>query len=193
MTHVGIAMRKCMHCRHRTVAPAILPSHTADMEHDGRKYQVQLSNFPVLKCENCGEIALQDEATDLLFEGLRAAAGLLSSAEIRQRREDLNLTQKELAKFLRVSDSSLSRWETGSQMQQRAMDILLRAFFELKEFRSFLGMHEAESTLVQASVNPVVVQTNGFHALPGFWKATVQVDPVAPPEPTNPNKLKIAA
>jgi hypothetical protein len=43
---------------------------------------------------------------------------------------------------LDVSESTLSRWETGAQIQQRAMDKLLRGFFEVPAFRQYLGFTE---------------------------------------------------
>ena len=132
---------KCMHCRERTVSPATLPSYEREVEHDGRKYTVTLSNFPVLQCSNCGELVLDDEANQRISDALRAKVGLLFPAEIRQKREALNLTQKQVAGHLQISESTLSRWETGAQLQQRCMDNFLRAFFDLQALRNYLGAH----------------------------------------------------
>jgi hypothetical protein len=44
--------RRCLHCREREVYPTILPSHVDEMEHDGRKYSVCLSNLEVWQCKN---------------------------------------------------------------------------------------------------------------------------------------------
>jgi putative zinc finger/helix-turn-helix YgiT family protein len=110
------------------------------MEHDGRKHHIEIADFAVLKCENCDSLVLDDEANDRLFDALRVEAGLLLPSEIRRQREALGLTQKELAHLLQISDSTLSRWETGAQMQQRCMDKFLRGFFGIEELRRFLGM-----------------------------------------------------
>jgi DNA-binding transcriptional regulator YiaG len=48
-------------------------------------------------------------------------------------------TQKELAVQLAVAEATLSRWETGGQIQQRAMDKLLRLFFGLPAVRVALA------------------------------------------------------
>jgi putative zinc finger/helix-turn-helix YgiT family protein len=118
--------QKCMNCRQRTVFQTRLDSYTTELEHDGRKYSISIADFPVLKCQHCGEIYLDEAADERLSEALRAAAGLLSPAEIRQGRERLGLAQKQLAGLLGISEFTLSRWETGAQIQQSSMDVFLR-------------------------------------------------------------------
>lgn len=134
---------KCTHCRARNVLPATLPSYEREVEHDGRKYTVALADFPVLQCGNCGELSLDDEANHRISDALRSKVGLLFPVEIRQRREALGLTQKQVAACLQISESTLSRWETGAQLQQRCMDKILRAFFDLEALRNYLGAQVA--------------------------------------------------
>ena len=62
-----------------------------------------------------------------------------------QKRESLGLTQKQLANLLRVADATVSRWETGGQIQQRSMDLLLRAFSDIPALRQYLGMPFTQS------------------------------------------------
>jgi DNA-binding transcriptional regulator YiaG len=135
----GPALRKCMYCRERAVSPTTLPSYIAALEHDGRKYPVVVEDFRVLQCQRCGAIILEDSANERLDEALRTAAGILKPAEIRQHREALGLTRQQLADLLRISMFTLTRWETGAQIQQRAMDTLLRLFFQSGEARRILG------------------------------------------------------
>jgi DNA-binding transcriptional regulator YiaG len=105
---------------------------------------VSLTDFPVLQCGNCHELVLDDAADERLSDALRAEAGLLSPTEIRQKREALGLTQQQLADYLRMSMFTISRWETGTQIQQRSMDAFLRVFFQLAEARRMLGTPELE-------------------------------------------------
>jgi transcriptional regulator with XRE-family HTH domain len=56
----------------------------------------------------------------------RREARLLTPDEIRDGREKLGLTQKQFANLLGVGEATVSRWETGAQIQQRAMDRFLR-------------------------------------------------------------------
>ena len=140
---------KCGKCRERAVNPASLP-YSAELEHDGRKYQISVSDLDVARCEKCGTIVLEDAANRRLSDALRSAAGLLHPSEIRDRRESLGLKQKELANYLRISESTLSRWETGAQIQQRCMDWLLRGFYGVEEFRRFLGVPSASPVVLEA-------------------------------------------
>lgn len=135
---------KCGNCRERAINPVNLPSYTADLEHDGRKYRVTLNDLPVVRCDNCGTIMLDDAADRRLSEALRSEAGLLHPTAIRAKRDALGLTQKALASYLGIGEATLSRWETGAQIQQRAMDKFLRVFFELAEARRYLGVPEQE-------------------------------------------------
>ncbi len=136
--------RKCLSCRETQVLPTVLPSHIEEMEHDGRKYSVALADFRVLKCQNRGELVVDDEADEVLAKALRDAAGLLTPAEIRRSRESLGYTRQQLADSLRISMFTLSRWETGVQILQRAMDAFLRVFFRSAEARSVLGARARE-------------------------------------------------
>ncbi len=144
--------RKCMYCRENQVVPVVLPSHVEEMEHDGRKYSVSLTNFRVLQCRNCHELVFDDSADETVSQALRKEVGLLAPAEIRQGRESLGYTQRQLADYLRISMHTLSRWETGAQIQQRGMDALLRVFFQSAEARSILGVPGQECTGVGYTV-----------------------------------------
>jgi DNA-binding transcriptional regulator YiaG len=135
---------KCGQCRERAVKEATLDQYTTELEHDGRKYAVSLTNFVVARCENCGAMTFGDGANRRLSEALRAAAGLLQPSEIRANREALGFTQKSLAGYLRIAEATLSRWETGAQIQQRSMDAFLRTFFEVPDARRFLLADESE-------------------------------------------------
>ena len=73
---------------------------------------------------------------------LRAARRLTQQ----QLAEALGLTQKQLATRLHLAESTLSRWETGAQIQQRAMDLLLRMFFEIPQVRTFAERNGARQT-----------------------------------------------
>ncbi len=130
---------KCLHCRERSVAPTELSEYTREFDHDGRKYTVTLKDLAVLQCAHCGEIVLDEAANLRISDGLRRAAGLLLPADIRSKREALGLTQRQMAAALQIAESTLSRWETGAQIQQRCMDRFLRSFFDLEELRSLSG------------------------------------------------------
>ena len=56
----------------------------------------------------------------------RSSHSLLSAAEIRALRRSRNLTQAQLAALLQLGLNTVSRWESGRNVQSGAMDILLK-------------------------------------------------------------------
>lgn len=128
---------KCGTCRQRGLVPAVIDYQT-ELTHDGRTYTVALAALHVFRCDQCGAVVLDDEANERISDALRVVAGLLSPAEIRRGREALGLTQKQLAQYLQVGESTLSRWETGGQIQQRSLDRLMRIYFHVPEARRYL-------------------------------------------------------
>lgn len=137
---------KCGHCRQKAVNPATVP-YTAEAEHDGRTYTVTIPDLHTPKCDNCGELVLTAEANERITDALREQIGLLTPAQIRQGREALGLTQEQFAAKLRIASATVSRWETGAQIQQRALDLLMRLFFGLSEVRSALADEQSVRTL----------------------------------------------
>jgi putative zinc finger/helix-turn-helix YgiT family protein len=129
---------KCSQCRQREVYP-IEEEYLTEIVHDGRSYTVRIPSLRLYRCRNCREAVLDDDADRAISRAFREQAGLLAPEEIRRQREALGLTQKELAARLGVAESTLSRWETGAQIQQRSLDNLLRLYFELLEVRCRLS------------------------------------------------------
>ena len=91
---------------------------------------VWVPDVPHLRCPVCGEVVLRrDDARRLRGLALaryREEHHLLSAEEIRTLRERLGLTQSELARLLRLGANTVSRWESGRNVQAAAMDVLLR-------------------------------------------------------------------
>src|SRR4051812_45290289 len=100
-----------------------------------------------LHCPKCREVVLRlDEARHLNQAALdiyRRKYGLLSSDEIRSFRERLGLTQVEIGRLLRLGSNSISRWESGRNVQTAAMDVLLRLIRDLPGNLDYLRAHAA--------------------------------------------------
>jgi DNA-binding transcriptional regulator YiaG len=109
------------------------------MEHDGRSYSFTVPNIELLKCSSCQEQVLPNNSLIRIYDKLRSEAGLLSPAEIRDNRNRLGLTQDALATHLNIAKETISRWETGGQIQQRGYDTLLRVYFALKSVPDYLA------------------------------------------------------
>jgi putative zinc finger/helix-turn-helix YgiT family protein len=117
--------KRCGKCGQKAMRLATVP-YAVTIEHDGRSYRVVLPDLTVPQCGHCGAISLDDEADQQISAAFRCEASLLAPEEIRQGRERLGLTQKQFANLLGVGEATVSRWETGAQIQQRAMDRFVR-------------------------------------------------------------------
>ena len=116
---------RCGKCGQKAMQLATVPYATT-IEHDGWAYRVEIPALSVPRCGNCKAISIDDEADQQISAAFRREARLLTPEEIRQGREKLELTQKQFASLLRVGEATVSRWETGAQIQQRAMDRFIR-------------------------------------------------------------------
>jgi putative zinc finger/helix-turn-helix YgiT family protein len=100
-----------------------------------------------LKCPKCDEIVLRLQDAKRLHEDAselyRRKHGLLSANEIRAIRERFNLNQADLARLLRLGANTVSRWESGRNVQTAAMDVLLRLIRDLPGSIDYLRDHAA--------------------------------------------------
>jgi len=76
-------------------------------------------------------VAFSDDADDAEAEEIRAV------------RERFGLTQSELARLLRLGANTVSRWESGRNVQTAAMDILVRLIRDLPASLDYLRRHAA--------------------------------------------------
>lgn len=100
-----------------------------------------------LACPKCREVVLRlDDARKLRERALgiyREKYALLSADDIRSTRERFGLTQVALAKLLRLGSNTISRWESGRNVQTAAMDVLLRLLRDLPGSLEYLRRHAA--------------------------------------------------
>ena len=100
-----------------------------------------------LRCPKCHEVVLRlDHARKLRERALeiyRSRYDLLSADEIRSIRERHHLTQVKLARLLRLGGNTISRWESGRNVQTAAMDVLLRLIRDIPESLRYLKKHAA--------------------------------------------------
>jgi putative zinc finger/helix-turn-helix YgiT family protein len=148
---------KCRSCGVKALSPVTI-DYPVTMEHDGRSYTFTVSSLQVLKCAACQEQVLPDESLTRIYDQLRVEAGLLSPTEIREKRKHLRLSQEELASQLGVAKETISRWETGGQIQQRGYDKLLRIFFDVPAVRNYLAPTPTEIPKPETNTNQDPVQ-----------------------------------
>jgi putative zinc finger/helix-turn-helix YgiT family protein len=109
--------------------------------------EVAVPSAAHLKCPRCSEIVLRFQDAKRLHEDAselyRRKHGLLSADEIRAIRERFNLNQADLARLLRLGANTVSRWESGRNVQTAAMDVLLRMIRDLPGSIDYLRDHAA--------------------------------------------------
>jgi putative zinc finger/helix-turn-helix YgiT family protein len=128
---------RCIECKAKEVVPKVT-DYTTTVKHDGRAHTVRIPALEVPTCRNCGAQIFSVGDDERIIAKLRDDLHLLQPQEIQQRRGQLELSQQEMAEQLGVAKETISRWETGALIQSRAMDNLLRLFFESEEVRRLL-------------------------------------------------------
>jgi putative zinc finger/helix-turn-helix YgiT family protein len=106
-----------------------------------------------LKCPKCAETVLRySDARRLQEDAIaiyRKKHGLLSADEIRAIRERFGLTQGELARLLHLGANTISRWESGRNVQTEAMEMLLRLMRDLPGSIDYLRRQAARGDGVE--------------------------------------------
>ncbi len=109
--------------------------------------EISVPSAAHLACPKCGEIVLRFQAAKRLHEDAieiyRRKHGLLSAEEIRAIRSRFDLNQGDLARLLRLGANTVSRWESGRNVQTAAMDVLLRLIRDLPGSIDYLRDHAA--------------------------------------------------
>jgi putative zinc finger/helix-turn-helix YgiT family protein len=128
---------RCSECREKAIFPKTT-DYTTMVKHDGRTYTVRIPDLEVPTCQKCGAQTFSVGDDDRIIAALRTQLGVMSPQDIQSQRAALRLTQEAMADQLGVAKETISRWETGALIQSRAMDNLMRLFFESEEARALL-------------------------------------------------------
>ena len=109
--------------------------------------EVSVPSAQHLRCPKCDEVVLRFAESRRLQEDAialyREKHGLLSADEIRAIRERFGLTQSQLANLLHLGANTISRWESGRNVQTEAMEMLLRLLRDLPGSLDYLRRHAA--------------------------------------------------
>ena len=119
-------LRRCPNCGH---APLREEAITDRFEYrpDGEEpLTIEVHDVPVEVCPKCGEKYFGSAAVRVQHQAVCRALGLLTPAEIQAIRERLGPTQTEFARLTGIGEATISRWERGRILPNRAMDRYLR-------------------------------------------------------------------
>jgi putative zinc finger/helix-turn-helix YgiT family protein len=106
---------------------------TKYVDRRGAEQSLVVPNIRRLHCQACNEEILDDAATRQVENARRAAAGLLSAAEIRDLRLRFGKTQVQMSRLLGVGEKTYCRWESGSFIQSVAFDNYMRLIRDVPE------------------------------------------------------------
>jgi putative zinc finger/helix-turn-helix YgiT family protein len=109
--------------------------YKAEVRHDGRVHSFTIPKLEIPVCGACGEKVFTEHVDEQVNDALRAHLKLLTPAQIRDGIKRVEMSQKIFASRLGVAQETLSRWLNDVQIQSRAMDNLLRAYFALPQLR----------------------------------------------------------
>jgi len=136
---------KCSKCAKGKTMPAM-----ADMTARVRGEEIPVRTEAMV-CNRCGFHVMTDAQSDAYTiasaDAYRARHGLLTTKELKEIRGRLGMSFRTFAKYLKVSEASPKRWESGL-VQDQAMDELIR-------LKSDLVTARENVTRLEAHVSPV--------------------------------------
>jgi putative zinc finger/helix-turn-helix YgiT family protein len=99
---------------------------TGFIDDEGRERELKVRGVIRDECSNCGEVFLDDDATQKIESARLQAMRRLAPAEIKAFRERLERTQTDMAHLLGLGEKTYARWESGAYIQNAASDRYLR-------------------------------------------------------------------
>jgi putative zinc finger/helix-turn-helix YgiT family protein len=137
-----MSVEKCFECNTGSLNVGVV---TMTGVRNGEEFTVTV---PGLVCDSCGYKTIDNRQsgafTKAVSDAYKTAHGLLTGSELRDRRADwLKMSQQAFADYLGVGLASIKRWESG-QIQDRAMDELIRLKTDPEAARSNLRALEVK-------------------------------------------------
>ena len=133
--------RRCAVCGENSVARCRI-QYDAEVRHDGKLHTFSIASLGIDKCERCGEQYFTSSTDEEINLGLRSHLGLLTPGEIRAGLALCDVNQKVFADHLGIAAETVSRWLTGTSIQTRSLDKLMRLYFTMPTVRAALSNSE---------------------------------------------------
>jgi putative zinc finger/helix-turn-helix YgiT family protein len=119
-------LSRCPNCGHSPLEERTITDRFEYSGDEGGPVAIEVPDVPVEFCPQCGETYLGPAAARAQHRAVCQALGMLTPEEIRAIREQFGPTPAEFAQLTGIDESTLSRWESGRLLQNRAMDRYLR-------------------------------------------------------------------
>lgn len=127
-----------------------------------------------------GETFLDGDAEEKI-EAIKARhMGLLAPAELKQLRESLGATQKELSELLQLGEKTWTRWESGRERPSRSLNLLLCALRDGKIDLGYLSALRLGHSLATLWLDEAAALTHR----PFQYKTTRRQDPLQSVSPS---------
>jgi hypothetical protein len=137
---------QCRNCGEMSVVSRRI-DYQDTVRFDDRLVSYLARDIEIPICENCGEKVFTEKVDAQLCEAMQRHLHLLTPDQIREGINKLGLSRKEVADRLGIGEDLLWRWAHGFSIQSRAMDNLLRLFFQFPEVRMALSAPAIETSL----------------------------------------------
>jgi DNA-binding transcriptional regulator YiaG len=106
-------------------APVYIPTEDGESIAETIIHRVQAR-----KSRNTGEIFLDGRALVELDKVKARHMGLLTPDQIKELRERLDMTQKEISKLFQIGSKTWTRWESGHERPSRSINLLLHSLWD---------------------------------------------------------------
>lgn len=101
---------------------------------DGAKSVALSAEVPVFTCSECGFEFLTWRAEVRRHAAVCAYKGVLTPSQIKAGRESFSANRAEYARVSGIGEASIGRYESGAQIQTRAIDRLMRLSFDPRNY-----------------------------------------------------------
>jgi len=119
-------LRRCPNCGHSPLRDETVTDRFEYRADGEEPLTVEVHDVPVEVCPKCGEKYFGPAAMRAQHAAVCRSLGLLTPEEIQAIRERLGPTQAEFARLTGIGEATISRWERGRILPNRAMDHYLR-------------------------------------------------------------------
>lgn len=118
-----------------------------------KKVTVQI---PLAWDEEFGQWVLTPEAHQIIDDTKAVHMGLLLPAQLKELRQRLGFSQKQMGELFQVGEKSWTRWESGKHRATRSINLLIRALYDGEISVNYLLKRAGKKPIgeTQPEVNP---------------------------------------